>query len=235
MFFRKKEKPEYEMFMTDAILRSLLINNVGYVLQGAKIYKTRTELSISVVTEKEDGFHNVENKKVTFLRNEDSDIQPFEFEGHTIYWDYQDMTFRYRPDYDKTKRVEINKWFHAVDNKVIWVDKKYAETNLSPLCLRYAYDDGEGNYLWSKEDNSSYVVLTELFRVVVDYENVYEKGAEVLRDFANNMSVYDYRYYCDEFEVNYLINYEKMKNALFIEKEFDFEKLYNRKIIEVED
>ncbi len=235
MFFKKKEKPEYEMFMQDAILRSLMIDESAYVLQEAKIYKTKAELCIAIVNEKEDGFHNVEKKSITIPRSEDVNLQPFEFEGHTIFWDYKDMTFRYRPAIDKSKRVEINKWFHIVDDKAVWVSKKYAEINLTPFCLSYAYDDGKGNYLWSKEDNSSYVVFTELFRIVIDYDNNYEKREKALIDIANEMSVYDYTYYCDEFEANYLINYEEMKDAWFIFKQFDYEKLYNREIIEIED
>ena len=136
MLFFKKEKPEYELFMQDAILRSLSIDGVCYVLQDAKIYETKASLSIDIVKEKEDGFHDVEMKKITILRSKKTYLQSFEFEGHTFYWDYEDMTFRYRPDFDKTKRVEINKWVHIVDDKVMWVDKRYAELNLSPLCLR---------------------------------------------------------------------------------------------------
>lgn len=233
MLFFKKEKPEYELFMQDAILRSLSIDGVCYVLQDAKIYETKASLSIDIVKEKEDGFHDVEMKKITILRSKKTYLQSFEFEGHTFYWDYEDMTFRYRPDFDKTKRVEINKWVHIVDDKVMWVDKRYAELNLSPLCLRYAYCDDDGNYLWYEGDNSWYTVLLEFFKLVVDFRHAKDEMVRLFYDIANNIGVYAKTYYNNELDPTYLIDYENNKNKSFILKRYNVQKAYDRIIKEI--
>ncbi len=235
--FERFKKPLRVIPYPEAFVRSVLVDDVTYILHEVKQYKTLTKLTIDMVTMDENGNTKLEKQTISIPYTEEKQLEPFVLNDHKFLWDYRDDTLRYRPEVDKSKRKEINKWFHIVDDDVVWVEKKYAEVNLSPQCLSYSYDDGEGNYYWSKEDKSAHTVFMELYRALMeyqkedDYKNIYRAFLEVYNDGSISNATYT-----EWFFDTYSVEIERRKgNYILKERVLEIKDFYYREYIENND
>lgn len=89
-------------------------------------------------------------------------LEPIEVNGRTIFWDKVDEVFRWNPEKPATQCDNINKWITIWDNGEMRVEKEYAEHNMSPEALEYAFFKGDEYYSWNLDDYSFAPVLYEL-------------------------------------------------------------------------
>lgn len=233
--FFKKEKPINELYLHNAIVYSVVCGNFTFVLQWAKQYKDRTDICVARVSKKDDGGQNIIKKDFSVPYNEQKNLTILDFDGMEFFWDYRDHCLRCGAEYDETKVFEVNKWFHIIDKEVVRVEKKYAELNLTPVCIEYAYGEENGCYLWNISDFSALPVIVELYRLILDCEEWtdWDKIVAMYYERFNELATYCTTYN-NEFEKKYLIDYDNMKDAVFMFKRFKVKELYNRQITDIE-
>lgn len=186
------EEPIFCMPLTETITRSVCLGDDCFVLQEYRRYEKRAELDISYTETDADGFMRSHTEKIEIPYSEDEKLMPFTIKGHELYWDYRDNTFRYNPEVDFSKKMEINPWFYLLGGEALWVEKQFAEDNLTPECLSYACGEENGGYIWNDADYSAYALYMELFDVIAEHEKMsedvrYRKWIDVL----NFASTYD--------------------------------------------
>ncbi len=204
MFFWKKEKPLYELTSFDTIARYLYINDKSYIIDGVKQYASKTVISLLIGSKDEGGFIQSKAQSITVPYSAENHLAPFEFDGLSFLWDSRDNALRYRPEVDWTKKFEINKYFYIIDDNIAWAEKNYAERNLSDLCLSYSYTDEDGNYCWSKIDQTSVTVFMELYRLMAELKNVTDPdeigiGFDEVFGYATTYTPHYADYYFSEF------------------------------------
>jgi len=232
--FEKKEKLLFEAKPVEAIMISVCVDNKTYIMHEIREYESKADLTVKIVSRNANGGVHTQTEKISVSRDDVEMFVPFEMDGHGFLWDFRDHCLRYRPEVDWSKRIEFNKWFHIVDDDVVWVERVYALDNLSTLCLSYAYDDGNGNFCWSKVDKSAHTVFMELYRVVMEYqhEDDFEQINRAFQEVHNDGSVAN-NTYSDWFFENHSKEVEHAKgNYKLTMRVLDIKDFYYRELME---
>ena len=200
MFKFFKKKPIEHVPFTQAILSNVLINDWLYMAHDVKRYEKEIEMVITIT---KGSTKNMEKRTIKFHYDKNENLAQFEIDGHTLWWDIRDAVLRYRPLVDWSKKIEIKDWFHIVLGEAIWVEKEHAEHNLTPDCLSYAYNDEEGNYIWTMADGSDFTVKIELARLIAEYENTSEEDMKKQMHYIHQHSLVFNNFYAEGFEEKY--------------------------------
>ena len=223
MFKFFKKKPLEHVTFTQAVLSNVLIGNNLYMAHDVKRYEKEIEMIMTITKE---STKNIEKRTIKFPYDKNENLAPYENDGNKLYWDIRDAVIRYRPEVDWSKKIEIKDWFHIVLSEAIWVEKEHAEHNLTPDCLSYAYNDENGNYIWTMADGSDFTVKIELARLIAEYENTSEEDIKKQMHFIHEHSLVFNNFHASNYEEKYEYWENDIKKIRFINE------FYNREMWE---
>lgn len=226
-----KENPIFEIPFHYAITHHINTGDYTYTLLDFTQYDTHSEMTVQSIGDSDNDEHHFKEWEIHIPYDKDIIFQHFDLNGNDFVWDYRDNTLRYMPVIKDTDAIKINNCFFIYKDKAVWVEKEYAELNLSPLCITYSLTQGDGGYYWSLADHSAYTVILELYKLVAEYQNeAYpDDVTRSVYEILNLLTTYNCTY-MKEFEQKYYIDSGPLGALSFSFRNYDIEKLYNREI-----
>ncbi len=162
-----------EYGIIELIVYNFMIEDTTYIPENIKAYKDRYTFTFNTVTECGEE-HICEEVTKTVYYEECMEKLLINLAGHEFMWSRADETFRWIPKPAIGRGTMINDWITFFENGELRIDAEYAEMNLSPDALWYAYDYKDGYYVWNYLDYSHIPVLFEIPKAFEEMKRDYD-------------------------------------------------------------
>lgn len=183
------ETPLVYIDMIELVGKAVTLDGITYVPMEYKQYEDRIEIAFSAVASASDFDVKPTEMRICAEIPATERRVPFVLGEKEVFWDLEDQTIRYVPDYDPAACVEVTPWISVLNQRVIRIEKTYAEHNLTNWCLEYAYLEQDGYYYWNILDYSVVPVIWELCKEFYEHCGGEKSGAHV-QDISSNVSMY---------------------------------------------
>lgn len=157
----KKEEPISRISMIELLRRGADSGNFSFLPTLVETYSDRVEISLSVVNATAGFGEDPRELQLSLPTAEGQRMLPFNVDEITLFWDTEDTIMRLHPS-PCDKFVELTQWVRAYEEGELRVDRAFAEKNLTPEALEYAYMSNAEYYSWNWRDHSASPVIFEL-------------------------------------------------------------------------
>lgn len=159
--FTKKEKPVCEYSHVDIASKAIHTQELSIFPTGLTCYQDRIVFKLSVFDKRTDAdLPEMQTLTVTAPQTGERLI-PLTIIDIELFWDTEDLAFR-RKLMPEGEPTEVAPAVHIYPNKVLTIDRAFAEEHLSPQALSYATLQDEDRYIWFYPDFSSAPAVFEL-------------------------------------------------------------------------
>ena len=147
-------KPLKEYTLFDLMDRSIIAPENIYVPVSIKMFEDKCCFEFNVAEKDENGFmkgvpHCFEAEYTPGRSKIDIVIENVKFT-----WDDEETFFRWIPYGEGKGAVKFNNWIEYFENGELRIHKDYADNNLSPEAIQYAYYRCDDYYSWNVWDGS---------------------------------------------------------------------------------
>ncbi len=155
-------KPIKKYTLIDLMDRAIIAPENIYVPMSIKMFEDKCCFEFNVVQKDENGFmkgvtHSFETQYSPGQSNIDIVIENVKFT-----WDDEDTFFRWIPYGEAESCRKFNNWIEYFTNGELRIQKEYADHNLSPQAIEYAFYTCDEYYSWNVWDGSYAPIMFEI-------------------------------------------------------------------------